>query len=259
MIASLLALAAAGAAAPAGLPGMWEGTIGDLPVRACFTKRESDTFGAYYYLSRLQLIALSEVEGSASAFFEGNGALADQPRWLIENAEGDRLTGRWTGSARTLPVRLRRIARQEGEDSPCGSLAFHQPRLEGVHVVRTRASGEGLAYTKLALDHGGRFDVTLESFALDGDSAAIRQINAALARGFSEDPPEWLGCVRYSLSDGGLEGSFARYSPRRWCRAAGSACPTIGTAFAAGPIRIRATPIACSIWRAAGKPISTTG
>jgi len=221
VIAPLLTLAAAAAAAPAGLPGVWEGTIGDLPVRACFTGRESYTFGAYYYLSRRQLIALNEVEGSASAFYEGNGGLAAQPRWLIENAAGDRLAGRWTGGARTLPVRLRRVARQEGEDSPCGSMAFHQPRLEGVHVARTRASAEGVVYTKLALDHGGRFDVTVESFALDGDGAAIRQINAALARGFAGDPPEWLGCIQDSLSDGGFEGSFAEIlAPamvsRRW-------------------------------------------
>jgi hypothetical protein len=219
VIVPLLALVAA--AAPAGLPGVWEGTIGDLPVRACFTGRESYAFGAYYYLSRRQLIALNEVEGSASTFFEGNGAMADQPRWLVESAQDDRLAGRWTQGTRTLPLRLRRVARQEGEDSPCGSMAFHQPRLEGVRIVRTRASGEGMAYTKLALDHGGRFDVTVESFALDGDGAASRQINAALARGLTEDPPEWLGCIRDSLSNGGYEGSFAEIlAPamvsRRW-------------------------------------------
>jgi hypothetical protein len=220
MIAPLLALAAAGAA-PAELPGVWEGTIGNLPVRACFVRTEWSSFGAYYYLSRRQLIALSAEERREGGFLEGNGAPADQPRWLIESASGGRLAGRWTSGARTLPVRLSRVAATAGEEGPCGSLAFHQPRLEGVRVVRTRAAQDGVAYTKLALDPAGRFEVSLETFALDGESDAVRRINAALGQGLTGNPPAWFQCIQDSLAQSAFEGSFAEsLAPamisRRW-------------------------------------------
>jgi hypothetical protein len=207
MIGALLALAAAGAA-PAGLPGVWEGTIGGLPVRACFADRQSGAFGSYYYLSRKRAIALSPEEGRDGIFYEGNGAPADQPRWRIESAGGDRLTGRWTGGARTLPVRLTRVTGDFGEEGPCGSLAFHQPRLDGIRVVPARASVEGVAYTKLALDHGGRFEASLETFALDGQSEAVRRINAALGRALAGSPPQWFQCIQDSLAQSAFEGSF---------------------------------------------------
>jgi hypothetical protein len=207
MIGALMALAAAGAT-PAGLPGVWEGTIGGLPVRACFADRQWGAFGSYYYLSRKRAIALSAEEGRDGIFYEGNGAPADQPRWRIESASGDRLTGRWTGGARTLPVRLTRVRGDFGEEGPCGSLAFHQPRLEGIRVVPTRASADGMAYTKLTLDHGGRFEAGLETFALDGQSEAVRRINAALGRALAGSPPQWFQCIQDSLAQSAFEGSF---------------------------------------------------
>ncbi|HEV2866853.1 MAG TPA: hypothetical protein VGX37_10070 [Allosphingosinicella sp.] len=209
MIAPLLALAAAAAAVPpADLPGVWEGTVGNLPVRACFVGRDSGAFGAYYYSSRLQLIPLHAEEGARTAFTEGAGDDADAPRWSIERAEGGRLTGRWTAGRRTLPLRLTRIAAAEGDDGACSSLAFHQPRLAGVRTVSARATKDGVGYTRMTLDTGGRFEVSFETFALDGTSEAVRRINAALGRGLAGDPPQWFECIHDSLSYSPMEGSF---------------------------------------------------
>ncbi|MEA3044741.1 MAG: hypothetical protein QOH47_2579 [Sphingomonadales bacterium] len=209
MFAPLIAIAAAAAAAaPAELPGIWQGTVGNLPVRACFARPEEwGSFGAYFYLSRGQLIALEAAEGANGTFREGVGADPNRPRWRIERADAARLTAQWTGGGRTLPVRLNRVAGAGGE-SPCSSLIFHRPRLTGVRTVTARASRDGVAYARIALDHGGRFDASVETFALAGASAAVRRINAILGRALTGDPPEWFDCIRAPLEQGPNEGSF---------------------------------------------------
>ena len=219
----LIAIAAA-AVAPAqsaDLPGIWEGTVGNLPVRACFVQREWSPFGAYYYMSQRRLIPLDAEEGASGAFREGGGDGADRPRWLIQQAGPDRLTARWTGNGRTLPVRLRRLARMEGEEGPCGSIVFHRPRLEGVRTVTGRGSVDGVPYTRLTLSTEGRFETSVETFALNGSSEAVQRINAELGRTLAGDPPSWFECIQDSLSHSPFEGSFAEsLAPvmiaRRW-------------------------------------------
>ena len=224
MLAALVALAAAAAApdASAELPGIWEGHVGTLPVRACFTRRDWGTFGAYYYLSQLRLIPLeAEERGESGAFREGVDTGSDRPRWVIEHADTDRLTARWTGGTRSLAVRLSRIARMEGEDSPCGRPAFHQPRLEGLRTVTSRASLDGVGFTRIVLDVAGRFDVSLETFALDGGDEAVQRINAQLGTSLAGSPPQWFECIQNSLEfsphEGGFEESLApAMVTRRW-------------------------------------------
>jgi len=220
----LIAIAAA-AAAPAesaDLPGIWEGTIGNLPVRACFVRREWRPFGAYYYMSQRRLIPLDAEEGEASgAFREGGGDGADRPRWLIQQAGPTQLTARWTGNGRTLPVRLNRVARMEGEESPCGSIVFHRPRLTEVRTVAENASLDGVPYTRLTLSTGDRFETSVETFALSGSGEAVQRINAELGRTLAGDPPSWFECIQDSLSHSPFEGSFAEsLAPvmiaRRW-------------------------------------------
>lgn len=215
MTGLLIALAAASMQpAAAGPPaGIWEGTVGTLPVTACFMGPDEGAFGAYYYRSRLQLIALAPVENMRGAFREaaggsdGTGPGADAPRWQIERAAGSILTARWTSGRRTLPVRLRRVAGAVDE-GPCASLAFHRPRLAGVRTVSTRGTTDGVGWTKLRLDHGGRFGASVESFALDGNGAAVRRLNAIFGRPLSNDPPEWLDCIRGTLANNPYEGEY---------------------------------------------------
>jgi len=206
MIAPLIALVAS-AATPSGLAGVWQGEIGTLPVRACFTTREWGTFGAYYYLSRLRTIPL-EAAGDAGNVFSEAAAGDEVPRWQIERVAGAQLTGRWTQGRRTLPLRFSRVAGGEGEDGPCASMAFHQPRLEGVRSIVSRASVDGTAYSRIALDPRGRFELHYTTFALDGSSEAVRRINAAVGEGLAGDPPHWLECSQLSFAAGPNEGSF---------------------------------------------------
>ena len=204
MLAPLAAIAAVLAPADsAELAGVWEGTVGSLPVRACFVRRDWGTFGAYYYLSQRRLIPL---DGDEGAFREGQGS--DGPRWVIERVAADRLDARWSRGRRSLPVRLRRMPADETEQGPCASLAFHQPRLEGVTTRTERAVADGVAYSRISLDHGGRFDAEVVTFAFDGSSDAVRAVNATLASALSGDPPEWFDCLRSAFWLGPNEGSY---------------------------------------------------
>jgi hypothetical protein len=222
MLASLSPSAAAAApASPAALAGTWEGTIGSLPVRACFVRREWGMFGAYYYLSRLRLIALEAEEGAGIVFHEGGGDGAGAPRWRIERAEASRLTGRWTSGGRARAVRLRRLGGGEGEPGPCAAPAFHRPRLAGVRTVTRRASKDGVAYTHFALDTRGRFESRVETFALDGDGEAVRRLNATLSEAMAGDPPRWFECVTGALEQSPNEGADSQTREpamisRRW-------------------------------------------
>jgi hypothetical protein len=224
MLAALVTLTVAAAApdSSAELPGIWEGHVGTLPVRACFTRRDWGTFGAYYYLSRRQPISLeAEERGESEIFREGPGTGSDRPRWVIEHADADRLTARWTSGTRNLAVRLRRIARMEGEDSPCGRMAFHQPRLEGLRTVTSRASHDGVGFTRIVLDVASRFDVNFETFAMDGGDEAVQRINTQLGIGLAGSPPQWFECIQNSLEFNPVEGGFAEsLAPamitRRW-------------------------------------------
>jgi len=188
-----------------GLAGIWEGTIGSMPVRACFVTREWGTFGAYYYTSHLKLLGLEAQDGAPGTFSETGGEFT--ARWSGVQATGDTLVARWTSEGPALPVRLNRVAATIGEEGACASLAFHQPRLAGVRTVTSRATVDGTAYTKLTLDAAGHFAIAVQSFALDGDSAAVRRINTALGEELAGTPPRWFECISNSLSQTGMEGS----------------------------------------------------
>ncbi len=95
LVLGVLPLSAA-LAQPAPAPdlrGIWEGTVGTLPVHACFVSGETGAFGAYYYNSRLRLIGLEAVEGTAGAFREAasgdeNERTRPAARWRIERRPG---------------------------------------------------------------------------------------------------------------------------------------------------------------------------
>lgn len=219
MLALIAFAAAAVQPASAALAGVWEGTIGNLPVRACFGERDWGPFGAYYYLSRRRLIPLDQVEGAAGTFSEGS-ADPGNPRWRVESAGGDRLQARWSQGRRVLPVRLTRVA-VPGEDAPCAAMAFHRPRLDGVRTVTRPATTDGVAWTRIALDHGDRFDAVVETFALAGAGAPARRINQAVGQALAGDPPEWFECLRAPLQRGPHEGGFTEMRTpvmisRRW-------------------------------------------
>ena len=212
----LLALALA--VAPADPPppvwqGVWQGTVGTLPVRVCLARRgDAYSVGSYYYLSKLRPIRL-EQQGGSREWAEGWVTASDPPapRWRFDTLAADALGGEWSGGGRTLGFRLTRVAGTLGEDEPCGSLLFNAPRLRPLRVTTTRASRDGTGYTRLRFDPGPAFpDVALESFALDGDAPATRRINARLRKDMPLEPArgDWYECVAGGLAAHGDDGDY---------------------------------------------------
>lgn len=214
----LLALAAVLVAVPAEPPppvwqGVWQGTVGTLPVRLCLARRtEIYTVGSYYYLARLRAIPLEQQGGSrewVEGFVTAGGPPA--PRWRFETIGPDALAGQWRGGGRTLAFRLTRVAGALGEVEPCGSRLFNAPRLRPLRIATTRASKDGVAYTRLRFDPGPAFpDGKLASFALDGDAPATARINARLRRDTPVSPArgDWYECVAGGLAAHGVDGDY---------------------------------------------------
>jgi hypothetical protein len=225
-IVSAAALVGVPAAAQpnAGLAGVWQGTIGAQPVRACFNQREWGTFGAYYYMSHLVSIPLQQPDGKKLTFVEGGDERdTASPRWTFDKTAPDRLAGSWTQAARTLPIALTRVPlpKLKENDTPCGSMVFQEPRTRGVKTLTKPAVKDGVHYTRLILDHRGHFgdDISVETFALAGDTPAVRKINAKLREPLAGEPDGWLACIRMAANNSPYGAANAEsYEPRLFGR-----------------------------------------
>lgn len=208
-IVTALAAAAAPTSATPSWQGVWQGSIGPLPVRACFVQQDWGAFGAYYYLSHKRLIPLKREGDAAGPFIEVAEETPSAPRWSIDAADAKALTGRWTGGGHRLAIRLARVPGLAADESPCAGLLFNAPRLDGIRILSQAASKDGIRYTKLILDHRGRFgDTRVETFALAGDTEAVRRINAKLRAPLAGNPPEWFECVGGALETHSSEGEL---------------------------------------------------
>ena len=76
--------------------GVWRGTIGELPVRACFAEGGSGKFGAYFYMSRLITIPLIKDDKESQLFKEGLPDDTKAPRWTLNRVARDAIYGTWT-------------------------------------------------------------------------------------------------------------------------------------------------------------------
>lgn len=242
--------------------GVWQGTVGTLPVRACLTRRyDGAGAGLYFYSSRLQLIAL-EQQGSSKAWREGAGSAKASPRptWQFAAVARGVLTGTWIDGIRQLPFRLTRLASES--DEPCGSLAFNTPRLKPLTVTRTRATLDGVAYTRLFFDPGRalRDDVKLETFALKGVDLETSRINVRLFEPFAKKPADnrWWDCIAGGLASPGMGGNYEQtitptlISPR-WLAA------TMATGYYCGGAHPDGETISLVFDRATGAAVDLNG
>ena len=222
--AAVLFCVPAAAQSSAGVAGVWQGTVGGQQIRACFNQRESSTFGAYYYLNHLVSIPLQQPDDKKLTFVEGGDERdSASPRWTFDKSAPDRLAGTWTQAARTLPIALTRVPlpKLSEDDTPCGSMVFQKPRLEGVRTVTKPAAKDGVQYTRLILDLRGHFgeDISVETFALAGDSAAVRKINAKLREPLGGEPDGWLACIRMAANNSPYGAANSEsYEPRLFGR-----------------------------------------
>jgi hypothetical protein len=214
----LLAAAALPPSAEAAEPpwhGVWQGTIGSLPVRVCLQQRGGEfSNGSYYYVRQMKPIALEHQDDGS--WTERADSDAVTGTWKI-TAAGARLTGQWRGAKTALPVSLARVPVADGEEDPCGSDEYIAPRVRPVRVTMKRAKAKGFAFTELTYVVGPSFpDVSIVSFSYPATRPGDAAINAALRidPAKKEGDADYLGCMRGQLGSNGVDGDFAMsYAP----------------------------------------------
>jgi hypothetical protein len=198
--------------------GVWRGTLGNAAIRACFPPQDRETNGSYYYLRHLRLIPLvtdsaQPVDGSARRWSVDREKQA--PRWLLSVRTDGSLAGSWSQNGKTLPIHLSHVPTAAGDeaDNPCGGMTFHGPRVTPVSVSRKPAPIDGVTYSVLTANVGAHFGANVSTFALRGDSAAIRRVNADLAKRLPQppdkEPPDYLLCDMNTADTTGMGGGYS--------------------------------------------------
>ena len=184
--------------------GVWSGTIGNLPVQACYNASDYTNDGRYFYLNRLSTIPLISDTKKPGELTEGWPDQKKVARWRIGSITANGVEGAWTGNGRTLPIRLTRMrfAVSEDSDSPCGSLAFVQPIIAATRIVKRPGRVHGLAVEKWKLATPDE-SVSIESFQLRGTGPAIAAINQRLRESFDHSEEGWKWCLRNAGAWGG--------------------------------------------------------
>lgn len=197
--------------------GVWQGTVGDLPVRVCLDRHNYEKagggFGAYYYLRHMRLIPIEQQADSRAWNENPNEGKPPLAQWLFDTVSPTLLTARFTQGSRALPVRLTPAGRIGSDEQPCGTVLFNRSRLPAVKVKSTTATKDGVAYTKLALVLAPQFaDVSVETFALPGRTRAIARVNALLRGDLDKDPEhsDWFGCIAGQLNNHGSDGDYGQ-------------------------------------------------
>ena len=197
--------------------GLYEGTIGTLPIRACFD--ESSTIaGTYYYLKHLKPIGLAIGENKTDVVRETTGYEEyTGGQWWSLRHKGETLSGMWRDGRRRLPIRLKRVLyTSDNYAGPCESKQFQLPRLAGASVKESAAEFAAGPITTLTFEPGPAFDgdsVGISSFVLAGPpQSGDAAINAALRRvlpvGVDDSDSAFLDCMGGMHISWGQDGTF---------------------------------------------------
>lgn len=196
--------------------GVWEGRIGELPVRACFDSwTGSAGRGSYYYLRHLEPIALREEPEEGNWVERAPGSEAEAA-WHFAELSSGVMRGTWRQGRRSLPFWLRPAAWDDANDAgPCGSAAFLAARLEGGTIVSERARSDvspPFPYTRHRYRppaHLGE-DVSVTTFTIAEEQPGDVRINEVL-RGYL--PRDTAGdnlhrCLGGAIASLGTDGSI---------------------------------------------------
>lgn len=193
--------------------GVWEGRVGNAPVRACLDGyADSPGRGAYYYLSRLEPMALNEEDGEGGWIERAPGS-ETEALWEFAELSAARMRGTWRQGARSLAFDLRPVKWTEGEwGGPCSSDAFLGPRAGKAGATPEQAELAGWRYTRLTWNPPAHLagDVAIETFAFapeqPGDEAILAALPVRLPAGTFAD--DYLQCLGGAISSLGYDGMF---------------------------------------------------
>ena len=220
LAAPLLATPAAAAVDLNAMHGVWKGTIGRLPVHACYDPGEFRNEGKYFYDRVLKTIPLIVDDEKAGDVTEGWPDTKGIARWTITTTAANQIEGVWRGNGKTLPIRLTRLPYTPDKEiaTACGSLAFAQPIIAAGKVVRAPARAQGLTIEQWSLVHADSDSYEIRSFQLPGTDSATAAINRRLRKPFDDAHEGWIWCVRFAGAWGGQfsETIAPTLATRRW-------------------------------------------
>lgn len=209
--AMLLAAPAAAQESPV-WTGVWGGRVGTYPVRLCIDAFGGPARGAYYYLSRLEPIPITEEDGEGG-WIEKTPEGESSALWEFVVQTGEELRGTWRQGPRRLPFDLRPVAWSDGDwGGPCSSEAFHQARLSGGDIGSAPAEHGGWAYMTLSYRPPAHFsdDIDVETFSFAPEKPGDDVLNTALAAilpvGNLQDSA--FDCMAASIATFSVDGFF---------------------------------------------------
>lgn len=197
---------------PPAWEGVWQGTIGKLPVHACLDATPFTQKGAYYYDRVKKLLRLEPAKQGIDWFeqesYDKNGA-----RWSFSVRDA-MLVGSWNDGKKKLPIELKRIGETSKDfEGPCGSMAFHRPRLASTRLSSRSAVKDGNRYTVWSFKPGPWIgdDLEVSTFTLDRPGSTIDKVNSLLRANLPkpDGTGEWLDCVAAGANSSGSDGDFA--------------------------------------------------
>lgn len=117
--------------------GIWEGTIGQMPVRVCLDGQGGED-SRYYYLKYGKDILLQRSEGDEGSWLEGEEH-SDKPggKWQLAQ-DGDNMRGTWVSAnaGKQLPIQLKRTTVAVSEErSMCEAEYFFKPVADAAKLV----------------------------------------------------------------------------------------------------------------------------
>lgn len=203
-------------------PGVYEGKIGPLPIRACLDDG-SFAAGTYYYLKHLRPIALRKGEATGQDTLAEFIGYEDRTggEWLSLRQTGEKITGQWSNGRRLLPIRLKSVTiKVDDYSSPCEAKQFLGPRLAAASIVPSAEQFSGVPITRLTFDHGPYFDaeaVSIASFVLGGppqpgDAAINMMLRRVLPMGVDDSDSDFLSCMGDMHAQTGQDGSFEHHA-----------------------------------------------
>ena len=216
LLPALLLAAPAAAQETPEWAGVWDGRVGTYPVRLCIDAHGGPARGAYYYLSRLEPIAITEEDGEGG-WIEKTPDGEASALWEFVEQTGEELRGTWRQGRRSLPFALAPLAWTAGEYSgPCSSDAFLGPRIAGGEVLEEAAGLDGWRYTAQTYRPPAHFaeEVDLESFTFAPEQPGDARILAELAKGLptGEYNATYLQCMGDNIAVHGTDGDYGTSS-----------------------------------------------
>jgi hypothetical protein len=149
--------------------GIWEGTIGPMPVRVCLDGNGGED-SRYYYLKHGKDILLQRSEGEQGGWQEGE-AHSDKPggKWQLAQ-DGDNMRGTWVSAnaGKQWPIQLKRTTVPVSEGSSlCEAEYFFKPVADAANLVAGPVQTFGRhSYQTLSTRVQKRGDIHVEPVAV---------------------------------------------------------------------------------------------